>query len=728
MNNSEPGASAPAESHNASHRSWLKLKSKAHRQGEAYSTTQSDSPEANGEETIDDRVTRIKARVEELVGGVDNQQLGEHVLSHQGSSASNIHSQTQVMPTAFLWPRHQLPVVLDDATSQARGDGLRQAVSVAITIQDRLEPSMQDFILANPKLSYILSTLGYQSTLETFITNGISDLWLPISKQTARKLFLNSKSDGYFLQLQNNVLDTEIHALSSNLTVSNDNLRHSTIGDDEDIVTEHRVLGEGAYGIVEEVSVPRQQGTIRCVRKRMGRPNLLKAQKKIMAAFAREIGVMRQVNHQHCARFLGSYTDFDHVNILSSPVADMDLAMFLDQHIEVKERAFLYRGMGCLCNAINYLHQNNIRHEDLKPQNVLIHGENILLTDFGFSLDFSSDSVSTTTGRPSAWTIRYSAPEVLEFEPRNRATDIYSLGCVLLEMISGLYGVSLSDLKAHWKHTGNGQSSFARNSEAVEAWFRDYLQDDHSTLRVQHLGYLLQLMLSQHRLHRPTAQQVVDRLVDISILIPDFSQYFNSTCKAPAACFGLANTGETESILRPMAAQMKGIHNLAEFLYPYNFKGWTYELWDLDFQNIMVKHSASSFGPPSWNTIELRNACNRVYHGACRTGATAEFWNSHQRQDKRLLSAYGKEQAKISAYTLSSKHVVYTRVILLSNAWNPLGKEGHFNEWRQVQLTLLPVCLPRSSCHGCFFWMLSWSTTEIDFTDEDGIIDLTISG
>lgn len=101
---------------------------------------------------------------------------------------------------------------------------------------------------------------------------------------------------------------------------------------------------------------------------------------------------------------------------------------------------------------------------------MLLHGGNFLLTDFGFSLDFSDDSVSTTTGRPAAWTIRYSAPEVLNFEPRNRATDIFSLGCVLLEMISGLNGHSLSSVKDFWNHTGNGQSSFARNSEAAVAW------------------------------------------------------------------------------------------------------------------------------------------------------------------------------------------------------------------------------------------------------------------
>jgi serine/threonine protein kinase len=148
-------------------------------------------------------------------------------------------------------------------------------------------------------------------------------------------------------------------------------------------------------------------------------------------------------------------------------VADGDLATFLDRPIHDEERGILYRGLSCLCNAIHYLHKNNIRHEDLKPQNVLIHGNSVLLTDFGFSLDFSDDSMSTTTGRPSAWTIRYSTPEVLDFEPRNRSTDIFSLGCVLLEMVSGIYGTSLSQLKSHWIRTGNGQSSVARNPGAV---------------------------------------------------------------------------------------------------------------------------------------------------------------------------------------------------------------------------------------------------------------------
>ncbi|KAF2646198.1 hypothetical protein P280DRAFT_388341, partial [Massarina eburnea CBS 473.64] len=73
------------------------------------------------------------------------------------------------------------------------------------------------------------------------------------------------------------------------------------------------------------------------------------------------------------------------VNILSSPVADMDLAMFLDlPQLSPRQDGFLRNSIGCLCSSLDYLYEKQIRHSDLKPQNILMNGDNILLTDFGF--------------------------------------------------------------------------------------------------------------------------------------------------------------------------------------------------------------------------------------------------------------------------------------------------------------------------------------------------------
>lgn len=145
------------------------------------------------------------------------------------------------------------------------------------------------------------------------------------------------------------------------------------------------------------------------------------------------------------------------------------------------------------------------------------------------SLDFSDDSVSTTTGRPSAWTIRYSAPEVLDSEPRNRASDIFSLGCVLIEMVSGLHGHNLSEVKDHWKRIGNGQSSFARNPEATSSWLA-LLSNHFVNDRLKAVIEFLPSLLVTKRLDRPSARAVIRRLTNLSIVMPELPHLVNTCC------------------------------------------------------------------------------------------------------------------------------------------------------------------------------------------------------
>ncbi|KAI4937480.1 uncharacterized protein J4E92_002211 [Alternaria infectoria] len=216
---------------------------------------------------------------------------------------------------------------------------------------------------------------------------GITDLWLPLSKQLLKRFLGGPNHVSEFLELQ----DEHLKATFARWTqpVSGEHIydmmiNHCEFEDDEEIFEENRLLGEGMVGLVEEVTVRSREPPIICVRKKIVRPKQLKAHQQLMSAFMREINVMRQVDHRHCVHFLGSYTDNESVNILSTPVADMDLATFLDEPIGDQEWNILYTGIDCLCDGLSYLHENKIRHEDLKPQNVLVHGRNLLLTDFGF--------------------------------------------------------------------------------------------------------------------------------------------------------------------------------------------------------------------------------------------------------------------------------------------------------------------------------------------------------
>jgi serine/threonine protein kinase len=62
----------------------------------------------------------------------------------------------------------------------------------------------------------------------------------------------------------------------------------------------------------------------------------------------------------------------------------------------------------------------------------------MIYTDFGYSLDSTSLSRSTTCGTPSPFTRKYSAPEFLDYDYRNSRSDVFSLGCVFIEMLSSL--------------------------------------------------------------------------------------------------------------------------------------------------------------------------------------------------------------------------------------------------------------------------------------------------
>jgi serine/threonine protein kinase len=74
----------------------------------------------------------------------------------------------------------------------------------------------------------------------------------------------------------------------------------------------------------------------------------------------------------------------------------------------------IYSRLGCLISAIAYLHDQKIRHKDLKPSNILLSRDNLWLSDFGSATDFSLLSQSATDNERG--TLRYFSPEVSLYE------------------------------------------------------------------------------------------------------------------------------------------------------------------------------------------------------------------------------------------------------------------------------------------------------------------------
>ncbi|KAF2182118.1 kinase-like protein, partial [Zopfia rhizophila CBS 207.26] len=157
-----------------------------------------------------------------------------------------------------------------------------------------------------------------------------------------------------------------------------------------------------------------------------------------------EVSIIRRLSsHPHIIRLFATYTCGREFGMILTPVADSgDLANYLQTISDsgnpptAEQFTTLQRAFGCLASSLAFIHRRTIRHKDIKPQNILIHQGCVIYTDFGIALDASEST--TTTGRPEAFTRRYCSPEVANWDKRNRKSDVFSLGCVFLEILAVL--------------------------------------------------------------------------------------------------------------------------------------------------------------------------------------------------------------------------------------------------------------------------------------------------
>lgn len=109
-----------------------------------------------------------------------------------------------------------------------------------------------------------------------------------------------------------------------------------------------------------------------------------------------------------------------------------------------------------VCEALEYAHDRGIVHRDLKPANVLLDPEDgPMLTDFGFARLLMDNSMSVSLSGGILGTPAYIAPEVWEYDRAKVPADVYALGCITYEMLTGrpLFGgkTPMQVVRAHDK-------------------------------------------------------------------------------------------------------------------------------------------------------------------------------------------------------------------------------------------------------------------------------------
>ncbi len=170
---------------------------------------------------------------------------------------------------------------------------------------------------------------------------------------------------------------------------------------------------------------------------KLTRPGLHSEQ--ILARFRRERQVLADLEHPNICRLLdGGSTPDGRPYLVMEYVDGTTLDRHCDQHrLGVRERLGLFL---TACEAVHFAHQNLVVHRDLKPSNILVDKSGVVkLLDFGIAKLLDTDEAATdlTLTNLRAFTPRYASPEQVSGERITTATDIYSLGIVLYELLTG---------------------------------------------------------------------------------------------------------------------------------------------------------------------------------------------------------------------------------------------------------------------------------------------------
>jgi len=327
------------------------------------------------------------------------------------------------------------------------------------------------------------------------------------------------------------------------------------------------VLGSGSYGVVEKVNFFHNNKTVCLARKH------IQYRRGYTIQFLREeANVMEKLDHDHIVKLVGTYcVRPNELFLLLWPVAvcnldnlfnDLDLLKLgqgdrddiinrlqtLDLHdLSGVERdrhtgqlltkqgtcplSYLRQIMGCITRAVAYCHGANIRHLDLKPSNILLSPGRVYLADFGIAKDVNNRDRTMTMGQQG--TPKWRAPEIHSSrdEWSMKAADVYSLGLVLLNIATILYGGNMAEFDAVVGDlTARGRAEklaqYHAKLEALALATQDVEDTNAPSFGPKHIVHLTWQMLSPDPSKRPVVDQVDTELVELG----GIDQIYHSPC------------------------------------------------------------------------------------------------------------------------------------------------------------------------------------------------------
>ncbi|CAN7115241.1 unnamed protein product [Brassica rapa subsp. narinosa] len=190
-------------------------------------------------------------------------------------------------------------------------------------------------------------------------------------------------------------------------------------------------IGRGCFGTVSK-AVSKIDGGVFAVKS----VDLATCRPSQSESLENEITILRSLkSHPHIVRFLGDdvskegTTSFRNLHLEYSPEGDVSNGGI------VVDETLLRRYAWCLVSALGHVHSNGIVHCDVKSKNVLVvnGGSSVKLADFGSAMEFKKPTAGIAPRGSPLWM----APEAIRGEYQGPESDVWSLGCTVIEMLTG---------------------------------------------------------------------------------------------------------------------------------------------------------------------------------------------------------------------------------------------------------------------------------------------------
>ena len=208
-----------------------------------------------------------------------------------------------------------------------------------------------------------------------------------------------------------------------------------------------RLLGRGGMGSVFLAERAdghySQQVAVKLIRRGMDSEDLIRR-------FVSERQILARLNHPNIARLLdGGLSEDDRPYLILEYIEGTPLTTYCDdRHLDIDARLKLFIRVG---RAVAYAHGSLVVHRDLKPSNIVVTRKGVVkLLDFGIAKILSEEgseqrthTVTVTGSR--ILTPEYAAPEQITGGAITTATDVYGLGVVLYELLTGSRPLTLTD-------------------------------------------------------------------------------------------------------------------------------------------------------------------------------------------------------------------------------------------------------------------------------------------